>query len=142
MNKVILTGRIANDLEIRSTTTGKSICEFRLATNRPVNRDGEKVADFVSCRVWNKSAENLVKYQTKGNLIAVIGRIQIDSYTDKEGNKRYSNYVLVEDLEYLGRKKDPEANKEDQEAENKYKDLHITTEVQEQFDYSDDELPF
>lgn len=142
MNKVILTGRIANDLEIRSTTTGKSICEFRLATNRPVNRDGEKVADFVSCRVWNKSAENLVKYQTKGNLIAVIGRIQIDSYTDKDGNKRYSNYVLVEDLEYLGRKKDPEANKEEQEAENEYKDLHITTEVQEQFDYSDDELPF
>ena len=142
MNKVILTGRIANDLEIRSTTTGKSICEFRLATNRPVNRDGEKVADFVSCRVWNKSAENLVKYQTKGNLIAVIGRIQIDSYTDKDGNKRYSNYVLVEDLEYLGRKKDPEANKEDQEVENEYKDLHITTEVQEQFDYSDDELPF
>ena len=141
MNKVILTGRIANDLEIRSTTTGKSICEFRLATNRPVNRDGEKVADFVSCRVWNKSAENLVKYQTKGNLIAVIGRIQIDSYTDKDGNKRYSNYVLVEDLEYLGRKKDPEENKEDQEVENEYKDLHITTEVQEQFDYSD-ELPF
>ena len=141
MNKVILTGRIANDLEIRSTTTGKSICEFRLATNRPVNRDGEKVADFVSCRVWNKSAENLVKYQTKGNLIAVIGRIQIDSYTDKDGNKRYNNYVLVEDLEYLERKKDPEENKEDQEVENEYKDLHITTEVQEQFDYSD-ELPF
>ena len=141
MNKVILTGRIANDLEIRSTTTGKSICEFRLATNRPVNRDGEKVADFVNCRVWNKSAENLVKYQTKGNLIAVIGRLQIDSYTDKEGNKRYSSYVLVEDLEYLERKKDPEENKEDQE-ENEYKDMNITTEFQQQFDYTDDELPF
>lgn len=142
MNKVILTGRIANDLEIRSTTTGKSICEFRLATNRPVNRDGEKVADFVSCRVWNKSAENLVKYQTKGNLIAVIGRLQIDSYTDKDGNKRYSNYVLVEDLEYLERRKDQEEKKDNQEEENEYKDLHITTEFQQQFDYTEEELPF
>jgi len=144
MNKVILTGRIANDLELKATTTGKSICEFRIATNRPVNRDGEKVADFVNCRVWNKSAENLVKYQTKGNLIAVIGRLQIDSYTDKEGNKRYSNYVLVEDLEFLERKKEDkeEEKKEDQEVINEYKDLRITTEVQEQFDYTDEELPF
>ena len=141
MNKVILTGRIANPLELRSTSTGKSVCEFRLATNRPVNRDGEKVADFVNCRVWNKSAENLVKFQTKGNLIAVIGRIQIDNYQDKEGNKRYNYYVLVEDLEYLERKKEPEEKKENQE-ENEYKDLHITTEVQEQFDYTDEELPF
>ena len=144
MNKIILTGRIANVLELKATTTGKSICEFRIATNRPVNRDGEKVADFVNCRVWNKSAENLVKYQTKGNLIAVIGRLQIDSYTDKEGNKRYSNYVLVEDLEYLERKKEDkeEEKKEDQEAINEYKDLRITTEVQEQFDYTEEELPF
>lgn len=134
MNKVILTGRIANDLEIRSTTTGKSICEFRLATNRPVNRDGEKVADFINCRVWNKSAENLVKYQTKGNLIAVVGRMQVDSYKDKDGNTRYSNYVLVEDLEYLERKKDPE--------EKEYQDLHTTTKVQDQFDYDSSDLPF
>ena len=141
MNKVILTGRIANPLELRSTSTGKSVCEFRLATNRPVNRDGEKVADFVNCRVWNKSAENLVKFQTKGNLIAVIGRIQIDNYQDKEGNKRFNYYVLVEDLEYLERKKEPEEKKENQE-ENEFKDLHITTEVQEQFDYTDEELPF
>ena len=137
MNKVVLTGRIANDLELRATTTGKSICEFRLATNRPVVRDGERVADFINCIVWNKSAENLVKYQAKGNLIAVIGRLQVDSYKDKEGNNRYKNYVVVEDLEYLERKKE-----DNQEAENEYKDISATTEVQEQFDYTDEELPF
>ena len=140
INKCIITGRIANDLEIRATSTGKSVCEFRLATNRPVNRDGERVADFVSCRVWNKTAENLARYQTKGNLIAVIGRIQIDSYTDKDGNKRYNTYVLVEDLEYLERKK--EDNQEvKQEEKKEFEDFSITTEVQQQFDYSD-ELPF
>lgn len=137
MNKAILTGRIANDLELRSTTTGKSICEFRLATNRPVVRDGEKVADFINCRVWNKSAENLVKYQTKGNLIAVIGRMQVDKYQDKDGKDRYSNYILVEELEYLERKK--EITDEDKKE---YQDLHTTTEVQQTFDYTDDELPF
>ena len=132
MNKVILTGRIANDLELRCTSTGKSICEFRLATNRPVNRDGERVADFINCRVWNKTAENLVKYQTKGNLIAVVGRIQVDNYTDKDGKNRNYTYVLVEDLEYLERKK------EDIPVDK----LQTKTEVQSQFDYDSSDLPF
>lgn len=136
MNKAIITGRIANDLELRSTTTGKNICDFRIATNRPVTRDGEKVADFISCRVWNKSAENLVKYQTKGNLIAVIGRMQVDSYKDKDGNTRYSNYILVEELEYLERKK------ENNQEEKEYQELHTTTKVQDQFDYDSSDLPF
>ena len=136
MNKAIITGRIANDLELRSTTTGKNICDFRIATNRPVTRDGEKVADFISCRVWNKSAENLVKYQTKGNLIAVIGRMQVDSYKDKDGNTRYSNYILVEELEYLERKK------ENNQEEKEYQDLHTTTKVQDQFDYDSSDQPF
>lgn len=106
MNRVILTGRIANDLVLKATSTGKSVCDFRLATNRPVNRDGERVADFINCRVWNKTAENLTNYQTKGNLIAVIGRLQIDKFTTKDGNVSYNTYVLVEDLEFLERKKE------------------------------------
>lgn len=100
-------------------------------------RDGERVADFVSCRVWNKTAENLARYQTKGNLIAVIGRIQIDSYTDKDGNKRYNTYVLVEDLEYLERKKE-----NNQEEVKEIENFNTTTEVQQQFDYDSSDLPF
>ena len=132
MNKVIITGRIATNLELRATSTGKSICEFRIATNRPANRDGERVADFINCRVWNKTAENLVKYQSKGNLIAVSGRMQVDTYEDKEGNKKYNNYVLVEDLEYLESKKEsiPEEK------------LQTKTQVQDQIKYTDEDLPF
>ena len=137
MNRVILTGRIASNLEIRATSTGKSICDFRLATNRPTNRDGERVTDFVNCRVWNKLAENLERYQKKGNLIAVSGRIQIDPYKDREGNNRYNTYVLVEDIEYLEKKKD-----DNQKETNEYKDVTAKTEVQQQFEYSDEELPF
>lgn len=133
MNKAIITGRIASNLELRATSTGKSICEFRIATSRPVVRDGEKVTDFLNCRVWNKQAENLVKYQTKGNLIAVIGRMQVDTYQDKDGKNKYNNYILVEELEYLETKKKEE-----------YKDLKTKTVVQdqEQFKYTEDELPF
>lgn len=133
MNKAILTGRIANDLELKQTTSGKSICEFRLATNRPTNRDGERVADFINCRVWNKQAENLVKYQTKGSLIAVIGRMQVDAYKDKDGNNKSYNYLLVEELEYLEKKK---------EEANEFQDLKTKTEVTDQFDYTDEDLPF
>lgn len=134
MNRCIITGRIANNLELRSTSTGKSVCEFRLATNRPTNRDGERVADFINCRVWNKTAENLTKYQKKGNLIAIIGRMQVDNYQDKDGNNRYNTYVLVEELEYLETKK--------KEENNEFKDLKTKIEVQQQFDYSEEELPF
>lgn len=137
MNKVILTGRLTRDPELRYTANNKAVCDFTIATNRPVVRDGEKVADFINCRVWNKTAENLTKYQNKGNLIAVIGRMQVDRYEDKEGNTRYSNYVLVEDLEYLERKKE-----NNQEEVKEIENFSTTTEVQQQFDYTEEELPF
>lgn len=137
MNKVILIGRLTRDPELRYTANNKAVCDFTIATNRPIVRDGEKVADFINCRVWNKTAENLTKYQNKGNLIAVIGRMQVDRYEDKEGNTRYSNYVLVEDLEYLERKKE-----NNQEEVKEIENFSTTTEVQQQFDYTEEELPF
>ena len=137
MNKVFLIGRIVNDLELRCTSTGKSICEFRLAINRPANSKGEKIADFINCRVWNKSAENLEKYQAKGNLISVVGRLQTENYQDREGKNRKNTYVLVEELEYLERKKE-----DNQQEENEFKDLKYTTEVQQTFDYDTSDLPF
>lgn len=133
MNKVFLIGRITKDLELRATKTGKSICDFSLAINRQARKDGERIADFIKCRVWNKTAENLVKYQSKGSLISVSGRIQIETYQDKEGNNRYNTYVLVEELEYLQSKK---------EDKNEFADIKATTEVQQEFTYTDDELPF
>lgn len=131
MNKVILTGRLTRDPELRYTANNKAVCDFTIATNRPANRDGERVADFINCRVWGKTAENLTKYQNKGNLIAVIGRIQVDNFTDKEGNNRYNTYLLVEELEYLQSKKD-----------NEFKNLNVKTETQQQFDYDSSDLPF
>ena len=137
MNKVILVGRLTRDPELRYTANNKAVCDFIIAINRPVVRDGERVADFINCRVWGKTAENLTKYQNKGNLIAVIGRMQVDRYEDKKGNTRYSNYVLVEDLEYLERKKE-----NNQEEVKEIENFSTTTEVQQQFDYDSSDLPF
>lgn len=143
MNKVILTGRLTRDPELRYTANNKAVCDFTIATNRPVVRDGERVADFINCRVWNKTAENLDKYQTKGNMIAVSGRMQVENYQDKEGKNRRNTYVLVEDLEYLEQKKENKQGETKQlEEENEFKDFKATTEVQYQFDYTDEELPF
>ena len=61
MNKVLLTGRLTRDPELRYTPNGKAVCNFTIATNRPVVRDGEKIADFINCIVWGKTAENLSK---------------------------------------------------------------------------------
>lgn len=143
MNKVILTGRLTRDPELRYTANNKAVCDFTIATNRPVVRDGERVADFINCRVWNKTAENLDKYQTKGNMIAVSGRMQVETYQDKEGKNRRNTYVLVEDLEYLEQKKESKQGETKQpEEENEFKDFKATTEVQYQFDYTEEELPF
>ena len=138
MNKVMLTGRISTNLELFATTTGKSFCDFSIATNRPVVRDGEKVTDFIRCKVWNKLAENLVKYQSKGNLIGVIGRMQVDNYTDANGNSKYITYVLVEDIEFLERKKTTDAAP----VENNSIESDPFKEFGEQIEIDDSELPF
>lgn len=106
MNQVVLTGRLTKDVEIKYTQNDKAVASFTLATNRPVIRDGEETADFINCVVWGKTAENLAKYQGKGSLIGVIGRLQIRSYEDVKGNKRQISEILVNEIEYLGTKKD------------------------------------
>lgn len=95
MNKIFLIGRITKDLELKSTKSGNSVCEFTLA----VNRDKENT-DFITCQVWNKQAENLCKYQGKGYLISVIGELRVETYEIND-KKHYKNYVIVNQVEYL-----------------------------------------
>lgn len=107
MNKVMLVGRITRDLELRYTDSNNAVCEFTIATNRPVMRDGERKADFVTCVVFGKQAENLSKYQSKGSMIGIEGAYRVDRYDDKDGNNRYKHYVLVHTVEFLESKKTP-----------------------------------
>lgn len=110
MNKFIGIGRISSDLNLRYTPSNNAVCEFNLAVNR-IGTDG---TNFLTCMVWNKQAENLVKYQKKGSLIAVEGSNRVDRFQNKEGENRYKHYILVNNIQFLESKKESnEAPKED-----------------------------
>ena len=105
MNKALLIGRLTRDPELRSTPAGRNVCQFSIAVNRTfTNANGDREADFINCVVWDKQAENLVKYQKKGNQIAVDGRIQTRNYEDKDGKRVYVTEILANNISFLDSK--------------------------------------
>ena len=105
MNRAILIGRLTRDPELRTTPTCRDVCQFSVAVSRNfTNANGEREADFINCVVWDKQAENLVKYQKKGNQIAVEGRIQTRNYDDKDGKKVYVTEILASNISFLDSK--------------------------------------
>ena len=102
MNKVMLTGRLVKDPELRRTNTDIPVVQFTLAVNRPyTSREGERQADFISCVIWRAQAENFAKYLRKGSLIGIEGQIQTRTYDDPSGAKRYITEVITERFEFL-----------------------------------------
>ena len=104
MNKVILMGRLTRDPEVRYTQGDNqmAIARYTLAVDRRFNRGGDdnNTADFISCVAFGKSGEFAERYLRKGTKIAVTGRIQTGSYTNKDGVKVYTTDVVVEDHEF------------------------------------------
>lgn len=105
MNKVMLIGRLSRDPELRHTTSGTAVCQINIAINRPVAQDKEPETDFINVVLWNKQAENVAKYVTKGGQVAVEGRIQIRSYENNEGKKTFVTEVIASNVEFLQTKK-------------------------------------
>lgn len=106
MNKVMLVGRIANDLELKELDKDTKVINFSLAVNRGFkNKDGEKEVDFINCSIWNKIAENMKEYTNKGDLVGVEGRLVTSSY-EKDEVKHYKTEVRVENIIFLGTKKE------------------------------------
>ena len=91
MNRVVLIGRLTKDPELRYTTgNNAAVCNFTVAVDRSFQgQNGEREADFIPVVVWNKQAENVKNYLTKGSQVAVEGRIQVRNYDDQNGQKRY-----------------------------------------------------
>lgn len=102
MNKAILMGRLTRDPEVRYSAGENSmaIARYTLAVDRRFKRDGEATADFISCVAFGRSAEFAEKYFRQGIKIAVSGRIQTGSYTNRDGQKVYTTEVVVEDQEF------------------------------------------
>ena len=102
MNRVDLVGRLTRDHELRHTTSGRAVCEIKLAINRTfTNQNGEREADFINVVVWDKQAENVSKYVTKGRLVSVEGRLQSRIYDDKDGKKVYVTEVIANSVQFL-----------------------------------------
>lgn len=104
MNKVILSGRLTADPEIRYTNSKSdgqmAIGRYTLAVDRRFKRQGEADADFLRCVTFGKGGEFAEKYLHKGMKILVTGRIQTGSYEDRDGRKVYTTDILVEDHEF------------------------------------------
>lgn len=112
MNKVILMGRLTRDVEVRYSQGENSvaIARFTLAVDRRFKRQGEQDADFISCIAFGKTAEHAEKYYRQGLKIAVTGRIQTGSYTNKDGQKVYTTEVVVEESEFAESKSSSEGS--------------------------------
>lgn len=139
MNKVILMGRLTRDPEVRYTQGDNAIAiaRYSLAVDRRFKRDGEPDADFINCVAFGKSGEFAEKYLKKGTKIAVVGRIQTGSYTNKDGQKVYTTDVVVEEQEFAESKNSVSSDNNQSAQANKNTDfMSVPDEIE------DSELPF
>lgn len=98
-------GRFVRDPELRTIgSSNTDVASFTLAFARKFKKEGQPDADFVSCKAFGKSAENLCKYFHKGDLIVVNGHIQTGDYTNKDGNKVYYTENVIDEWEFCGSK--------------------------------------
>ena len=105
-NKVILMGRIVNDLELKTTPSGVSVLSFRIAVDRRYQVKGEeRKSDFINIVAWRNSAEFISRYFSKGRMILIDGELQTRSYQDKNGNTAYVTEVLVDQAAFTGEAK-------------------------------------
>ncbi|MCI2061564.1 MAG: single-stranded DNA-binding protein [Eubacteriaceae bacterium] len=106
MNSVQLIGRLTRDPEVRYTESNMAIATFTIAIDRPPRQDGTREADFPRITVFGRQAETVQRYLAKGRQVAVEGRIQTGSYTNKNGDKVYTTDVVANRVEFLGGRND------------------------------------
>jgi len=155
MNKVFLIGRLSRDPELRHTTSGTAVCQINVAISRPVSQGSEPQTDFINVVVWNKQAENVARYLSKGRQIAIEGRIQTRNYDNNEGKRTYVTEVIASNVEFLGSANDnnrtnTNSNPFDENPFDSMEPPMDTTNVDndpfasfgEKVEISDNELPF
>lgn len=138
MNKAILIGRTTKEIDLRRTTNGNAVVSFTLAVDNPFqkNEEGKNTTDFINCVAWNKTAEVMDQYVSKGQKLAIEGRIQTRNYEDKDGKRVYVTEVLVSNLEML------EYVKKDTATEQNQNNYGTDLRQEEEYEAVDDDLPF
>ena len=111
MNKVFLIGRLTKDPVVKMTPNNISVCSFTVAVDRRFkNQNGERQADFIPCVGWRQVAEIIGNYFSKGSSIGITGSIQTRSYDDQNGQSRFVTEILVEEIDFIDKKKDTAPN--------------------------------
>ena len=148
INRVVLTGRLTRNPELKTTQSELSVASFTLAVNRQfTDANGNRGADFINCVIWKKSAENLCKFTHKGSLIGVDGRLQTRSYDNNNGQKVFVTEVVVDSFSLLEPKNESQTNNQSSNN-NSYSNANTATEPDpfagngDTVDISDDDLPF
>ena len=135
MNSITLMGRFVADPELKTLQSGSQICNFKLAVDRRLKREGEPTADFFPCIAFNKTAEHISKWFAKGKMIAVEGRVQNRTWTDDNNAKHYITEVVVNDTYFCG-----DSNKDSADKSSK---PDTSSKVDESIpDAEDEEMPF
>lgn len=128
MNLITLLGRLTKDVESTTTQSGTAIAKFSIAVNRRYKKDGEATADFFNVTAFGKVAEFISKYMSKGQQIALEGRLQNNNWTDKDGNKRYDTQIIADACYFADGKREQQGQQQEQSDWSE--------------DMNNDELPF
>ena len=138
INRVVLTGRLTKDVELRATPSGANVASFTVAVDgfgRDQNNNPVNQASFINCVAWNTQAKFISTYCKKGTLVALEGRLQTRSYDRKDGTKAYVTEVIADRVENLS----PRDNAAPANEVNGYA---INEDDNQTLSYSDDDLPF
>ncbi len=143
VNRVVLVGRLTKDPELRRTNSGSAVASFTLAfTNRQKNADGSNSSSFVTCTAWNKTAEVISQYCSKGSQICVDGRLVETRFQRKDGTNASRIEIIVENIELLGRKNTTEDRNDGYVADTSSVDVYEKESDSAAGDIADDDLPF
>ena len=139
LNQTFIMGRLARDPEVRHTQSGVTVCSFTLAVDRDIKdkQTGERKTDWIPVTAWRGTAELISRYLHKGDSIVVVGRLEIQEWTDKQGNKRTTPNVSAENVYFTGGRR--------QETAQSYQRQEHEDQQEQNFEYLDDdqtELPF
>lgn len=135
INRVVLTGRLTRDVELKATSTGNNVASFTVAVDGfTKDQNGETISSFINCVAWSNSAKFVSTYCKKGSLVALEGRLQSRSYDRKDGTKAYVTEVIVDRIENLSPK--------DAATTSANEGFSIQENENQPLSYSDDDLPF
>lgn len=140
LNRVIMMGRLTAEPECKNTQSGTTFCRFTIAVDRDfADKGGDRQADFFGVLAWRGTADFVSNYFHKGQLVAVQGRIQTGSYTDKDGNKRKSWDIVADQVYFAESKRDSGENQQAKKNVNVEYEDHQPAET---FVQVSDDLPF